>query len=180
MAMHVELDGTGLRAGDVERIARGGAGVRVTGSGWARIRHAHGAVRAATGAVYGRTTGVGANKNVAVEAGHGLRLLRSHSGGAGDPQLRRDDPRVRRTLRAGRAAWPRRGGGRGRCPGGVLSMGAEEHASFATQSAHRLAAAVGPAAVVVACELVAAVRALRQSGRGDPGRRMPGALLRPY
>ncbi|RZQ63181.1 aromatic amino acid ammonia-lyase [Amycolatopsis suaedae] len=38
--------------------------------------------------VYGRTTGVGANKDDAVPAGdtaHGLRLLRSHAGGSGEP-----------------------------------------------------------------------------------------------
>ena len=39
--------------------------------------------------VYGRTTGVGANRSVGVEAGderaHSLRLLRSHAGGLGEP-----------------------------------------------------------------------------------------------
>ncbi|OZM74543.1 histidine ammonia-lyase [Amycolatopsis antarctica] len=38
--------------------------------------------------IYGRTTGVGANREDSVEAGdsraHGLRLLRSHAGGSGD------------------------------------------------------------------------------------------------
>ncbi|MGW3957962.1 aromatic amino acid ammonia-lyase [Streptomyces sp. NPDC004752] len=42
---------------------------------------------AATGRLYGRGTGVGANRSVPVEAGdeagHGLRLLRSHAGDAG-------------------------------------------------------------------------------------------------
>ena len=34
--------------------------------------------------MYGRTTGVGANRSVQVtDGGHGLRLLRSHAGGAG-------------------------------------------------------------------------------------------------
>ena len=47
--------------------------------------------------VYGRTTGVGANKDDTVESSkeHGLRLLRSHAGGSGDPmppgQIRGDD-----------------------------------------------------------------------------------------
>jgi histidine ammonia-lyase len=44
---------------------------------------------AASGPVYGRTTGVGANRNVEVERGeqaaHALRLLRSHAGGVGEP-----------------------------------------------------------------------------------------------
>jgi histidine ammonia-lyase len=46
----------------------------------------------------------------------------------------------------------------------VLSLGAEEHASFAPQAAHRLEAAARDASVVIACELVAAVRALRLTG----------------
>jgi histidine ammonia-lyase len=43
---------------------------------------------AARGPVYGRTTGVGANYDVAVEGTgrqHALRLLRSHAGGVGEP-----------------------------------------------------------------------------------------------
>ena len=43
----------------------------------------------ATRAVYGRTTGVGANRHAVIDADaadeHGLRLLRSHAGGTGDP-----------------------------------------------------------------------------------------------
>ncbi|NED77983.1 aromatic amino acid lyase, partial [Streptomyces sp. SID9944] len=42
---------------------------------------------AAAGRLYGRGTGVGAHRSVPVdaedEAAHGLRLLRSHAGGAG-------------------------------------------------------------------------------------------------
>jgi histidine ammonia-lyase len=43
----------------------------------------------------------------------------------------------------------------------VVSLGLEEHASFSTQAARWSEAVVGSAAVVLACELVAAVRALR-------------------
>ncbi len=43
----------------------------------------------------------------------------------------------------------------------VVSLGLEEHASFSTQAARWSEAVVGAAAVVLACELVAAVRALR-------------------
>ena len=42
----------------------------------------------ATGAAYGRTTGVGANRNVAADdsdGGHGMRLVRSHAAGGGEP-----------------------------------------------------------------------------------------------
>src|SRR5918997_622145 len=49
--------------------------------------------------VYGRTTGVGANRSVGVEAGderaHSLRLLRSHAGGMGE---RLDEEVVRATI----------------------------------------------------------------------------------
>ena len=76
----------------VAAAARAGA-IEVELSEGARARMAvtH---RAAAGAVerrhvYGRTTGVGANRSVAVAGGderaHGLRLLRSHAGGMGEP-----------------------------------------------------------------------------------------------
>lgn len=44
----------------------------------------------------------------------------------------------------------------------VLSRGAEEHASFSAQSAHRSTEVLPSYRTVLACELVAAVRALRQ------------------
>lgn len=72
--MTVELDGTSLRAAGVVRIARSSEPVRL------RTRVAAADV---TGPVYGRTTGVGANKSVTAAAGNGLRLLRSHAGGSG-------------------------------------------------------------------------------------------------
>jgi histidine ammonia-lyase len=43
----------------------------------------------------------------------------------------------------------------------VISRGVEEHASFASTGARRLLDAVEPAALVLGCELLAAVRALR-------------------
>jgi histidine ammonia-lyase len=46
----------------------------------------------------------------------------------------------------------------------VLSRGVEEHAGFATQSARSTAGVVSAYRVVLACELVAAVRALRLRG----------------
>ncbi|MBO3746180.1 aromatic amino acid lyase [Streptosporangiaceae bacterium NEAU-GS5] len=51
----------------------------------------------------------------------------------------------------------------------VLSRGMEEHASFAAQAARQTLAAAGDYRLVVACELVAAARALRQRGHAlDP------------
>jgi histidine ammonia-lyase len=80
------LDGSGLSCEEVRSLARGGGPVAVAGAGLERARRARDAVHAvmATQPVYGRTTGVGANRSIEVEdGGHGLRLLRSHAGGAG-------------------------------------------------------------------------------------------------
>jgi histidine ammonia-lyase len=65
--------------------------------------------------------------------------------------------------------------------GAVLSLGVEEHASFATQAAWRLTAALPAYQTVLACELVAAVRALRLKGAsgtptGSGGHRGAGGL----
>jgi histidine ammonia-lyase len=46
----------------------------------------------------------------------------------------------------------------------VLSRGVEEHAGFSTQSARATAGVVAAYRIVLACELVAAVRALRLRG----------------
>ncbi|PKW16969.1 aromatic amino acid ammonia-lyase [Saccharopolyspora spinosa] len=48
----------------------------------------------------------------------------------------------------------------------VLSRGAEEHASFASQAARQSGRAAEAYRLVLACELVAAIRALRLSGPG--------------
>jgi histidine ammonia-lyase len=80
------LDGTGLNCEKVRSIARDGRPVAVAGAGLERARRARDTVHAvmATQPVYGRTTGVGANRSITVQdGGHGLRLLRSHAGGAG-------------------------------------------------------------------------------------------------
>jgi histidine ammonia-lyase len=58
----------------------------------------------------------------------------------------------------------------------VLSLGVEEHAGFATQAARSATGAVAAYRVVLACELVAAVRALRLHGTGPS----PGPLRDAY
>ena len=85
------LDGTALTCGEVAAAARGRAQVAVGRPGRDRAAAAASAVRrvSALGEVYGRTTGVGSNRDVIVVgnddlAGHGLRLARSHAGGAGN------------------------------------------------------------------------------------------------
>jgi histidine ammonia-lyase len=85
-AAQVTLDGTSLTCEKVREIARSSQPVAVTGAGLDRARRARDAVLAAVAVqpVYGRTTGVGANRSIRVrDGGHGLRLLRSHAGGAG-------------------------------------------------------------------------------------------------
>ncbi|MEV6169535.1 aromatic amino acid ammonia-lyase [Streptomyces sp. NPDC051954] len=86
----VVLDGVGLGVADVVRLA-GGTARPVPGTdAMKRAEESWDAARriAATGRVYGRSTGVGANRNEDIPteaaAGHGLRLLRSHAGAIGD------------------------------------------------------------------------------------------------
>jgi histidine ammonia-lyase len=85
-ARSVTVDGTGMTSQEVRRVARDGAAVNLHPTGLERARLAREVVVRVTAErpVYGRTTGVGANRAVPVsDAGHGLRLLRSHAGGAG-------------------------------------------------------------------------------------------------
>ena len=85
----VIMDGTALNGAALAAVARAGARVSLAPPGLARAAAAHKAALTAVerDAFYGRTTGVGANNRVAVRPGngHGLRLLRSHAGGAGEP-----------------------------------------------------------------------------------------------
>jgi histidine ammonia-lyase len=87
-----------LRIGDepltpaaLAAAARGGPlHVELTPDARARMASGHAAAEgiAADRAVYGRTTGVGANRHVDVPGDlgdHALRLLRSHAGGLGEP-----------------------------------------------------------------------------------------------
>ncbi|MFD8306199.1 aromatic amino acid ammonia-lyase [Streptomyces sp. NPDC059690] len=86
----VVLDGIGLGVEDVVRLADGAARPVPGTDAMKRVTESWDAARriAATGRVYGRSTGVGANRNEPVPteaaAGHGLRLLRSHAGAIGD------------------------------------------------------------------------------------------------
>ncbi|MDQ0746414.1 histidine ammonia-lyase [Streptomyces africanus] len=86
----VVLDGIGLRVEDVVRLADGRARPVLRADAMKRVAESWDAARqiAATGRVYGRSTGVGANRNedVPTEAAaeHGLRLLRSHAGAIGE------------------------------------------------------------------------------------------------
>ncbi|MCX4454585.1 aromatic amino acid lyase [Streptomyces sp. NBC_01340] len=86
----VVLDGCGTGVTDIVRLADGAARPVPGTEAMKRVEESWDAARqiAATGRVYGRSTGVGANRNedVPTEAAaeHGLRLLRSHAGAIGE------------------------------------------------------------------------------------------------
>jgi histidine ammonia-lyase len=89
----VIVDGRHLRRSDVVTVARGTPPVHLAAAGRARAAAAAelSAAIAAVRPIYGRSTGVGANRVEVVgpatdpeSAGHGLRLLRSHASGAGE------------------------------------------------------------------------------------------------
>ncbi|SHH83056.1 aromatic amino acid lyase [Streptomyces sp. 3214.6] len=85
----VVLNGTTLTVGELIALADGEAVPTVAPEARERAVRSRRTARrlAATGRLYGRGTGVGAQRSVPVdeadEAAHGLRLLRSHAGGAG-------------------------------------------------------------------------------------------------
>ncbi|GII68638.1 histidine ammonia-lyase [Sphaerisporangium melleum] len=87
----ITLDGARIGPADIVDIARDGVPVRLAADGLLRAAAACTAAGeiARRRPVYGRTTGVGANRTQDVAAAegdaHGLRLLRSHAGGAGGP-----------------------------------------------------------------------------------------------
>ncbi|WP_214411813.1 aromatic amino acid lyase [Sphaerisporangium fuscum] len=115
----VTLDGRGARPADIVRAARGlppdrplapAAGpvpvpVRLSADGLARAAASYRAAEeiARRRPVYGRNTGVGANRTEDVTASdgdtHGLRLLRSHAGGVG-PLVPADQVRAMLAVRA--------------------------------------------------------------------------------
>lgn len=86
----VVLDGHGLPVADVVRLAHASARPVPGTDAMKRVERSWNAAReiAAWGRVYGRSTGVGANRSEDVPteaaADHGLRLLRSHAGAIGD------------------------------------------------------------------------------------------------
>jgi histidine ammonia-lyase len=88
----IVIDGMSLTCAGVAAVARDEGRVTVAPAAAAAARAAWETARDVTARrpVYGRTTGVGANRNVGLAqddlAGHGLRLLRSHAAGSGPLQ----------------------------------------------------------------------------------------------
>jgi histidine ammonia-lyase len=125
-----------LRIGDepftpaaVAAAARGGAvAVELTAAARERMAAGHRAAEdvAAHRAVYGRTTGVGANRNIDVlgDLGeHALRLLRSHAGGVGEPL---PDDVVRATVLVRLAQMTAGGGSRPEVAGALAAVLGDE------------------------------------------------------
>ena len=114
----VVLDGRTMSCAQVSEVARGSASATVTREGIERARAAAQTVAdvAARREVYGRTTGVGANRDQPVAADdleeHGFRLLRSHAGGSG-PLIAAEASRAMLVVRANQIAV----GGSGVDPG---------------------------------------------------------------
>lgn len=87
----VRVDGRALTCADIAAVAGGTAQVELDDEAVSRAEQAWQLAGdlASRRHVYGRTTGVGANRDEPVPAEaageHGLRLLRSHAGGGGDP-----------------------------------------------------------------------------------------------
>jgi histidine ammonia-lyase len=85
----VTLGGGTLTAAEVVAIARDGRRAALAPGGLARAEAAYEVTKqlVAKRGVYGRTTGVGANRSIQIDdveaPDHGLNLLRSHAGGAG-------------------------------------------------------------------------------------------------
>ncbi|MFG2943649.1 aromatic amino acid ammonia-lyase [Streptomyces adustus] len=119
----VVLDGAGLGVDDVVRLADGSARPVPAGEALRRAEESWAAARqlAATGRVYGRSTGVGANRNETVPteaaAGHGMRLLRSHAGAIGE-ELPARQVRAMLAVRANQLL----AGGAGLRPGVVTAL----------------------------------------------------------
>ena len=94
MTPRLTLDGSSLTAAQVTALARRTTGSRIDPASRARMLQAREVAERVVirRRVYGYTTGVGANRTTdlpeeyqedAVGGGHGMRLLRSHSGGIG-------------------------------------------------------------------------------------------------
>ncbi|WP_351227973.1 aromatic amino acid ammonia-lyase [Streptomyces sp. NPDC002133] len=87
----VVLDGRSLPVADIVRLADGAVRPVPDADAMKHAEHSWDTARrlAASGRVYGRSTGVGANRSEDIPteaaADHGLRLLRSHAGAIGDP-----------------------------------------------------------------------------------------------
>ena len=162
----VRIDGRSLTCADIVRVARDGVPVHLDESGrkcaqdsWELVERI-----ADKRQVYGRTTGVGANRQERVggEAvlGHGLRLLRSHAGGVG-PLLSADQVRATLVVRLNQLA----GGGSGVHPR-VLDALEETLRLGALPMVHRFGA-IGTGDLTVLAEIALTLAGERPWAAGE-------------
>ena len=161
----VRIDGRSLTCGDIVRVARGGALVRLDESARKRAEDSWELVEriATKRQVYGRTTGVGANRQEQVGAEavleHGSRLLRSHAGGVG-PLLPADHVRATLVVRLNQLA----AGGSGIHPR-VLDALEETIRTGALPVVHRFGA-IGTGDLTVLAEIALTLAGERPWGAG--------------
>ena len=162
----VRIDGKTLTCGDIVRVARSGASVRLDETARDRAQDAWELVEklTATRQVYGRTTGVGANRQEEVDGeaalGHGVRLLRSHAGGVG-PLLPADHVRATLVIRLNQLA----AGGSGVHPN-VLDALEQAIQRGALPLLHRLGA-IGTGDLTVLAEIGLTLAGERPWGTGE-------------
>ncbi|MEU6354482.1 aromatic amino acid ammonia-lyase [Streptomyces sp. NPDC047072] len=171
----VVLDGIGLGVADVVRLADGTARPVPGTDAMKRVTESWDAARriAATGRVYGRSTGVGANRTEDVPteaaAGHGLRLLRSHAGAIGD-ELPARQVRATLAIRANQLL----AGGAGLRPTVVTAL-CEALESGAYPVVNEFGSVgTGDIAALAQVGLALAGEHPWRSGAGDPGAGRPG------
>lgn len=103
----IEIDGQALPMAQIIAVARSGAKVQFTAEALNRMKTARSAAEHVVKCrgVYGRTTGVGANRSTALsqDGDHAQRLLRSHSIDAGE-QLPNEAVRAMLIIRASQLA----------------------------------------------------------------------------
>jgi histidine ammonia-lyase len=163
---HVSIDGRTLTCADIVRVARDGVPVHLDATARKRAQRAWEEVEdiAARRQVYGRTTGVGANRQEKVggEAvlGHGLRLLRSHAGGVG-PLLPADKVRATMVVRLNQLA----AGGSGAHPR-VLDALEQAISLGALPVVHRFGA-IGTGDLTVLAEIGLTLAGERPWGAGE-------------
>lgn len=175
----VVLDGQSLPVADIVRLADGAARPVPGTEAMKRVEVAWDVARelAASGRVYGRSTGVGANRNEDVPteaaADHGLRLLRSHAGAIGEPLPARE-VRAMLAVRANQLL----AGGAGLRPGVITAL-----CQALESGAHPLVnefGSVGTGDIAALAQMGLALAGEHPWQGGPPPRRRPSTTTTPW